>query len=89
MRLNLKQRITNEWNPEVMRSLMADIEMMVNLMAAGSFQVRDSRSAAPTTGSWKRGDFVWNSAPSSLGTMGFVCTADGTPGTWKTCGVIS
>ena len=40
-------------------------------------------SAAPTTGSWNRGDVVWNSAPSAGGTPGWMCTASGTPGTWR------
>ena len=40
-------------------------------------------SAAPTTGAWLRGDVVLNSAPSAAGTPGWVCTASGTPGTWR------
>jgi hypothetical protein len=40
-------------------------------------------SAAPTTGAWVLGDIVWNSAPSSGGAPGWMCTASGTPGTWK------
>ena len=48
-----------------------------------------SKSAAPTTGTWKRGDVVYNTAPSSAGYVGWVCTSAGTPGTWKTFGLIS
>lgn len=40
-------------------------------------------SAAPTTGTWNQGDQVWNTAPASGGTPGWVCTTAGTPGTWK------
>lgn len=40
-------------------------------------------SAAPTTGTWRRSDIVWNSAPSAGGTPGWVCVTSGTPGTWK------
>lgn len=40
-------------------------------------------TAAPTSGTWSRGDKVWNSTPSASGTPGWVCTAGGTPGTWK------
>lgn len=40
-------------------------------------------SAAPTTGTWKQGDIVWNTAPASGGAPGWVCTTAGTPGTWK------
>jgi hypothetical protein len=46
-------------------------------------------SAAPTTGIWKVGDIVWNTAPTAGGTIGFVCTTAGTPGTWKTWGAIA
>lgn len=39
--------------------------------------------AAPTVGTWKRGDTVWNTLPASGGTPGWKCTTAGTPGTWK------
>lgn len=40
-------------------------------------------NAAPSTGTWVRGDIVWNIEPSAAGTPGWVCTASGSPGTWK------
>ena len=46
-------------------------------------------SAAPTVGTWARGDIVWHSEPSAGGTVGWVCTTAGTPGTWKTFGNIA
>ena len=46
-------------------------------------------SAAPIVGAWIAGDVVWNTTPSAGGTMGWVCTTAGTPGTWKTFGAIS
>lgn len=46
-------------------------------------------TAAPTTGTWAKGDFVANSNPSELGSVGskyfidgWKCLAGGTPGTW-------
>jgi hypothetical protein len=39
-------------------------------------------SAAPTAGTWVRGDIVWKTSPSSGASPGWVCTAAGTPGTW-------
>jgi hypothetical protein len=48
-----------------------------------------SYSAAPSTGTWVRGDIVYNSTPASAGYVGWVCTASGTPGTWATFGLIS
>lgn len=46
-------------------------------------------SAAPVSGAHLQGDIVWNTAPSSGGFIGWVCTTSGTPGTWKTWGAIS
>lgn len=46
-------------------------------------------AAAPTTGTWARGDVVYNLSPSASGFIGWSCTTAGTPGTWKTFGVIS
>jgi hypothetical protein len=45
--------------------------------------------AAPSTGTWETGDIVLNTAPAAGGFIGWVCTAGGTPGTWKTWGAIS
>jgi parallel beta-helix repeat protein len=46
-------------------------------------------TAAPSTGTWAVGDIVYNSAPASAGYIGFVCTVAGTPGTWKSFGLIT
>jgi len=46
-------------------------------------------TAAPAAGTWAVGDTTYNSAPAASGTMGWVCTTAGTPGTWKTFGTIS
>ncbi|GEM_PF-5451054 len=46
-------------------------------------QVEFTGTAAPTAGTWVRGDRVWSSAPVSLASPGWVCVTAGTPGTWK------
>jgi hypothetical protein len=46
------------------------------------------KAAAPTAGTWLVGDRVWNNAPAGGGVPGWVCTASGTPGTWKTMAVL-
>ena len=38
-------------------------------------------SAAPTDGTWARGDIVWNSSPSAGGVPGWVCVTAGSGGT--------
>ena len=46
-------------------------------------KIHYSGTAAPTTGTWAQGDFVWNTAPSgATPTIGWSCTVAGTPGTW-------
>jgi hypothetical protein len=46
-------------------------------------------AAAPVAGTYRRGDVVYNNAPSASGFVGWVCVTAGTPGTWKTFGAIS
>lgn len=45
-------------------------------------------SAPPTTGTYERGDIVYNTNPTAGGYLGWICTAAGTPGTWKGFGLI-
>jgi hypothetical protein len=45
-------------------------------------------TAAPTTGTWARGDTVLNALPASGQPSGWVCTLAGTPGTWDTMGTV-
>lgn len=40
-------------------------------------------TAAPTAGTWQRGDIVWNTGSNNGQIFGWVCTAAGTPGTWS------
>jgi hypothetical protein len=48
-----------------------------------------SGTAAPTTGTWARGDVFWNTEPSAGGNVGWVCVAAGSPGVWAAFGEIS
>lgn len=43
----------------------------------------DAGTAAPTTGTWRNGDFRF-SVDHTNGLIGWQCTASGTPGTWQT-----
>lgn len=60
----------------------------ITLGLLGLSHVVGSRNAAPTSGTWKRGDVAWNVYPSASGFVGWVCVAGGTPGTWKGFGSI-
>lgn len=46
-----------------------------------------SDTAAPTSGSWQKFDFVWNSAPAAGAPLGWECVTSGSPGTWVAIGV--
>jgi hypothetical protein len=46
-------------------------------------------AAVPVGGTWTVGDTVFFNAPTAGGSIGAVCVAEGTPGTWKTFGAIS
>jgi hypothetical protein len=43
----------------------------------------------PTTGTWTQGDICWKSNVGSAGIPGWVCTASGTPGTWKAMAAVA
>lgn len=62
----------------------------------GSTMWETSGTAAPTTGTFAKGDMCKNTAPSEAGTagskyvvMGWICTATGTPGTWMAMRVLT
>lgn len=57
--------------------------------AGSGMKYRGIASAAPSSGEWLRGDIVYSDSPSASGSIGWVCTAAGSPGTWKTFGAIS
>jgi parallel beta-helix repeat protein len=65
-------------------SLPSDPSSRPHTMQSGNTEA----NAAPTTGTWNRGDRVWNTQPTAGGTAGWVCVTSGSPGTWKTFGVI-
>lgn len=46
-------------------------------------------NAAPVAGTYVRGSIVYNTTPVAGGTVGWVCTTAGTPGTWKAFGTIA
>jgi len=46
-------------------------------------------AAAPTGGTWKKGDIVYSTVVTAGGTVGWVCTVAGSPGTWKTFGTVT
>jgi hypothetical protein len=47
-----------------------------------------SSSAYPATGTWNKGDIIYNDLTVSTIYTGWICTVAGTPGTWKGFGLI-
>lgn len=45
--------------------------------------------AIPKSGAYEQGDIVWNDNPKPSGYVGWICTRSGTPGVWKSFGMIS
>ena len=90
MKLVLAQRLPANYSKDILSDLFRRVETQVNGLSEGALAARyQAASAAPTTGTYAKGDIVWNSAPTSGGFIGWVCVAAGTPGTWKTWGAIS
>ncbi len=90
MKLNTTPRTGSD--PVLARELR-EHAMQVNSMAEGRLVgTYNAQTAAPTTGTHAKGDFVRNSAPSEAGVAlskyvvyGYLCTVGGTPGTWVEC----
>lgn len=65
----------------------------VDLTVAGSVRIQNKKfevaDGAPTTGSYVKGDIVWNTNPQPTGYVGWVCIKTGQPGQWKPFGQIS
>jgi hypothetical protein len=69
------------------------IAQKVNLLADGRISGSDFVAASiPTTGSFRQGDFIRNSAPVEAGTVGskyilagWLCEVGGNPGTLREC----
>ena len=97
MRLNLDPRLPAGNDIQGIKTRLYDvfkeIAVQVNNLSEGRLAARySSLTASPTTGTWARGDVVFNSEPSELGTAGskyvithWICTVSGTPGTWVQC----
>ncbi len=79
-------------DPETARYQM-EVARQVNALSEGRMAAKyTAMTAAPTTGTWARGDTVANSAPAEAGSASskyvvfqWICTVGGTPGTWVAC----
>lgn len=78
---------------QAVQCLSGPLEQVSDIYQHGTVNVStelyNRNNAAPVAGTWAVGDVVYNSAPAAAGTIGWVCTTAGTPGTWKTFGAIA
>jgi len=79
--VNVTQEVA-QW----MREVMTQVNAISEGQLSGTY---NAATAAPTTGTWAKGDFIRNSDPSELGSggskyiiIGWTCTVSGAPGTW-------
>jgi hypothetical protein len=56
--------------------------------ASGRINKQESNFAAPSSGTYKRGDRVLNANPAIGGPTGWICTVAGSPGTWEELGIV-
>lgn len=89
--LDACQIVGNTFEGNVTTTINANIVDRVNtiVLNQGYNPVQRYGSAAPSVGTWAVGDIIWDTAPTAGGTIGWVCTTAGTPGTWKTFGAIT
>ena len=91
MKLNTTPRVGV--NDPVLQRELREHATQVNLLSEGRLAAEyGATTAAPTTGTHARGDFVRNSEPSELGgasskygIYGWLCVTGGEPGTWVEC----
>lgn len=64
-----------------------------DITTAGPVRFQDKKfeigDEIPKSGSYVKGDIVWNTLPTPSGYVGWICIKGGSPGTWKPFGQIS
>ena len=95
MKLNTSPLVAIK-DPDLQRELRAHAQQ-VNALSEGRIAANyTAATAVPTTGTYQRGDKVWNSAPVEAGAassryvvIGWICTVGGTPGTFHEMRVLT
>lgn len=68
-------------NPRESLEVSGNIRWANKLFATGN--------SVPDTGSFQKGDIIWNSDPKPNGYIGWVCTTSGSPGIWRPFALIT
>lgn len=94
MKIQDDPRLPSAWDYTELRkrltALWRDLAQQVNGLSEGSIVASyNAQTAAPTQGTYSRGDFIPNKEPAELGAAGskyivtgWTCVAGGSPGTW-------
>src|SRR5678815_541505 len=86
-KLALINRVPRQYDQAAIQEVVRLIETQGNQLAEGAIAARHgAMTAAPTAGTFVRGDIVWNSTPIAGGPIGWVCVVSGTPGTFAPFG---
>lgn len=96
-KVNTDFKVPSSYDPNRIEDLFREISEQLNNLAEGRLNARYlARTSTPSAGSWAKGDVITNSTPTEAGTaggmyviMGWICTASGTPGTWKEMRVLT
>lgn len=97
MNASVSSQTPQEYDPGTIANMFRTIERLLNLLAEGRGTARyQSRTSAPTTGTYAQDDIVYKSGMVEAGSAGskyvitgWVCVAGGTPGTWKEMRVLT
>jgi len=72
---------------------VTSIEPDISLSTVGAVKLQNKKfevgNAIPVSGTYNKGDVMWNANPSPGNVIGWVCVLAGTPGQWKSFGNIS
>lgn len=93
MKLQQERQVPFQYRASDFSLIVENIERQLNGVSEGKISaIHNAYTAAPTSGDWKQGDFIRNSAPSEAGSagskhvvFGWICTVSGSPGTWLPC----
>jgi hypothetical protein len=98
--VNLEQYVQEDYDPALMREMVRVVEDVLNRLSDGRLYQRKTATSAPSASgdndAYSVGDQVINSNPTELGAalskyiiVGWICIADGTPGTWREMRVLT
>jgi hypothetical protein len=74
---------TRTYGSSVPRPMVTQVQSLIIGDTGNDGRLVIYASAAPTSGTWARGDMVININPSASSTPAWSCVTGGTPGTWK------